>query len=92
MNKKLITIPSLILLVLPAITLAANYATDVINRLIYMVAWPVVVGLTIIMFIWAGFLYLTAQGEPGKISSANDGTVEFGMEFSASLDKIIYRK
>jgi len=33
--------------------------------------WLIFVGLVIIMFIWAGILYLIAKGDPGKIQTAN---------------------
>lgn len=38
----------------------------VINRLI----WPLVVTAVIILFIIAGFSFLTAQGDPGKLEAA----------------------
>lgn len=43
----------------------------IINNLINIVVWPVFIGLVIAMVIWAGILYVTARGEPGKISKAN---------------------
>jgi len=75
-NKKLFTIYfSWIVLSLPLVTMADNYFQDVLNRLIYMVVWPVFVGLVIITFIFAGFLYLAARGEPGKLANANKALI-----------------
>jgi len=35
-----------------------------------MVLWPIFGGLVIVMFIYAGILFVTAQGDPSKISTA----------------------
>jgi hypothetical protein len=76
MNKKLSTISYIIFfLFFPPIVFADNYFVTVVDNLTYMVVWPIIVGLVIISFIWAGFLYLTAQGEPSKISAANKALV-----------------
>ncbi len=71
MNKKIIT-GIVALLITPTIALAGeNFAVQVINRLLTMVVWPVFLGLVVIMFIWAGILYLTARGDPEKFKQAN---------------------
>jgi len=43
--------------------------TSVINGL-FNVIWPVVVAVIIIMFIYAGVMFLVAQGDPGKVATA----------------------
>ncbi|OGZ69396.1 MAG: hypothetical protein A3F47_02075 [Candidatus Staskawiczbacteria bacterium RIFCSPHIGHO2_12_FULL_38_11] len=48
----------------------ATWFNGVITRLLDFVVWPLFTGLVIIMFIWAGFLFLSAKGEPGKIDTA----------------------
>ena len=47
----------------------------IINRLINLVVWPIFAGVVILMFIWAGFLYLKARGEPEAISKANKAMI-----------------
>ena len=42
-----------------------------LNWIINFLVWPIVVAAVIITFMMAGFIYLTAQGEPSKISTAN---------------------
>lgn len=76
----------LLILLLPAIVMAgpdaggggaggantgANWVFNIINNLLYMVVWPVFVAISIGMFGWAGFLYLTAQGDVVKVSTAH---------------------
>ena len=78
-----------ILLALPVITLGADlvavpclpgqcpadFFKNIIDRLINIVVWPVFLGVVIIMFIWAGFLFLTAHGDPTKISTAKKAVI-----------------
>ena len=71
MNKKIIA-SVITLLAAPMVALAQqNFVVIVINNLLTKVVWPVFVGLVIIMFIWAGILYLTARGDPEKFKKAN---------------------
>src|SRR3989344_5063238 len=80
MNKKLIASSVLVLLLLPVIILAFNpppqpieqelLVGDVVDNVLRWIVWPFVTGLVIILFIWAGFLFLSAKGEPGKIDTA----------------------
>jgi|SRR3989338_1437783 len=85
MNKKLITsVTASLLLALPALILAATlvpepttYSGDlpvVISNIISLI-WPVFAGFSVIMFIVAAFLFITAQGEPGKVSKAKDAVI-----------------
>ncbi len=85
MNKKLITLSIVsILLVLPIFTLAINpidqpqrgtfdIATAIDN--IFGFIWPIFIAFAVLMFIFAGFLFLTAQGDPTKISSAKKALI-----------------
>src|SRR3989344_4461569 len=82
MNKKLAVLYSLaVSLLSPAIVFAANptpcltssigtWFSCIINNLLNVVVWYVFVGLVVAMFLWAGILFLTARGEPGKIETA----------------------
>ena len=82
MNRKLISLFFLsVLLLLPVVALAASpqlcnqtdpgtWFTCIINNLLNVVVWPVFVGLVLVMFVWAGILFLTARGDPNKIDAA----------------------
>ncbi len=50
---------------------ADNWVVTIVNNLLSMVVWPVFLGVIVIMFIWAGILYLTARGDPEKFKKAN---------------------
>ncbi len=84
MNKKLIASSVLTLLALPSVILAlnfippsgnANFSPALLVVSILNFIWPLVVGATIISFLAAGFLYMTAQGEPTKVSAANKAVI-----------------
>ncbi len=83
MNKKLVTLFILTtLLVLPIVAFATLFPdlnldpkgsfdiTAVINNILLGLVWPIFGAIAILMFIFAGFLFLTANGDPTKISSA----------------------
>lgn len=53
----------------------AQWFADIINRLINIVVWPVFVAVVVIMFIWAGFLFLTSQGDTGKVATARKAII-----------------
>jgi|SRR3989344_1198022 len=79
MNKKLITLASFgILLIFPlmafAIPSAIGNVVDIMQRILGFI-WPVFVGFAIIMFIVAGFIFLTSQGDPGKAKTARDAVI-----------------
>ncbi len=73
MNKKSLIIPSIILLTFPfvAFALPAQIAGigDLIAR-ITLFLWPIFIGFAVIMFLYSGFMFLTAQGDPSKTSAA----------------------
>ena len=47
-----------------------NPVSGVMKNIINYVVWPIAVGVVIVLFIMAGMIFLTAQGEPGKIETA----------------------
>ena len=74
MNKKLFLFSSFaILLALPVIVGAQNIPNipQILNNIINWIVLPIFMGLIVIMFVWAGILYLTARAEPGQIQKAN---------------------
>lgn len=84
MNKKIISISFIttaLLFPLSAFaavcdsTVPAAWFNCVANNLLNIVVWPIFFALSVIMFIVAGFLYLTARGEPGKIQTANKAVI-----------------
>jgi hypothetical protein len=86
MNKKIIASSILAaLLVLPAITLAdinpgaspgsfGGSVVVIINAILNFI-WPIFVGFAVIMFIVAAFLFLSANGDPGKIGTARQAVL-----------------
>jgi len=81
MNKKLaVVLSAAVLLAMPAIMLAdinpgtapnaqSLNVTQIINIVLNFL-WPIFVGFAVIMFLVAGFYFMTAQGDPGKIANA----------------------
>ncbi len=88
-NKKTLIILSVLTvsLTLPLVVLAFNYPVfpegrdliyiDVVNMVdsIFAYLWPLFGGLAIIMFIIAGSLFLTAHGDPAKLSLARNSLI-----------------
>lgn len=81
MNKK-ITFLSLLstLLVLPSISIAqppGQIPGNILNLitgvalLVFDILWVVAAVFIVVMFVLAGFKYLTAQGDPSKVNEAN---------------------
>ena len=77
MKKKIITISTFLVgLLAPTISLAeavdpATWLNTLFTNVLNKLVWPIFLGLAILMFIYAGYLYLTAQGEGSKIATAN---------------------
>ncbi len=86
MNKKLaIAFSSIVLMTLPVVMLAdinpgnppnsSNISvTEVVNDVLNFV-WPLFIGFAVIMFIVAGFLFLTSQGDPTKVAGARQAVL-----------------
>lgn len=71
MNKKTFTLSFFAAwLASPSTVFGSNYFEDIIGRLLDMVVWPIFLGIVVIMFIFAGLKFLTAQGDPGKVGEA----------------------
>ncbi len=78
-NKKIIYVCIATALLLPAVGLAVDFGTPpvaqnldipgILNKILDIV-WPIFIGLAIIMFIVAGFLFLKAQGDPAETKTA----------------------
>ncbi len=86
MNKKLVTLfSSAIILTLPVVILAdinpgpapdtQNLSVTQFINIVLNFIWPVFVGFAVIIFLIAGFLFLTAQGDPAKISTARNAVL-----------------
>ena len=84
MNKKIFTLlASASLLALPVISLAVQLIplpgiilnpTNIFDA-IFNILWPFFAGFAVIMFIVSGFMFLTAQGEPGKVVAAKNALI-----------------
>lgn len=79
-NKKLLgfvattaflTIPLVVL----AVTDPLTWITGIVNRLMQYIVWPIFIGACILMFIYAGFMFVTSHGDPAKIKSARDAVL-----------------
>ena len=75
-KKKLVALTCLItLLTLPIVATAADpspsdWFNGIVTRAIDQLVWPIFFSAMVVMFIWAGYLFVTAQGEPSKITNA----------------------
>lgn len=77
MKKSLIVLPVIAFLVLPVAAFAVNYETwvsDIMKKIITPV-WQFFFGISVIMFIFAGILFVTSNGEPGKITTARNAVI-----------------
>lgn len=87
MNKKIISVTSAALLALPGFILAfsagsipTSNATLTIGGLVdilFSILWPVAVAFFIVMFVIAGFMFATSNGDPDKTAQAR-GAVIYG--------------
>ena len=81
MNKKLVTVAATVaLLALPLASMAIPNPTvpntlpnfsviSLINTILNFI-WPIFIGFSVIMFIIAGFYFISAQGEPEGVAKA----------------------
>ena len=87
MNKKLIIIYALVISLVPVSILnAAGYTSPPIpgpfsgdvNSIIitlFNIFWPIAAAFVVIMFVIAGFKFLTAQGEASKVNEARQAVI-----------------
>ncbi len=84
MNKKLIVLlSSAVLLAFPVISLAVQLIPlpgiignpNNIFDALFSILWPFFAGFAVIMFIVAGFEFLTAQGAPDKVALARQALI-----------------
>jgi len=52
-----------------------EWLNSIFNNFTNIVVWPAFVTVSVVMFIWVGFLFLSAKGEPGKIDAARKALV-----------------
>lgn len=86
MNKKIITsLTSAVLFALPVMAMAVTIpvkppsgnltnVTDLINPVLGLM-WQVFIALAFIMVFIAAFLFVTANGDPGKLASARQALI-----------------
>ncbi len=87
MNKKLISLSIIALLLLPPLALAIDIGAthqpdtgvinivDLINTLLNDLVWPIAAAIVLILFIMAGIIFLTAQGDAGKLATARSAVI-----------------
>ena len=85
MNKKLIALASAAILALPLATFAVstvalpNAVTTLtipgLIDLIFGFIWPIIAIVVVVFFIVAGFQFITANGESGKIETARQSVI-----------------
>ena len=103
--KKKILFLSIIASILPFVIYAESSGSGagtpplqiegIFERFTDWVVWPIFNGVVIIMFIYAGFKYLTAKGDPTKVGEANKAmvwavvgvTVAFFVKFMTGIIK-----
>ena len=52
-----------------------DWFNTVLGNILNKLAWPIFVAAVVIMFIWAGILFLMSQGDPSKISAAKSAVI-----------------
>ena len=80
MNKKIISLSAVIaLLVTPILALAAidplTWIQTIISNLLKIVIIPLFSGIVILMLIYSAFLFVTAAGDPTKVSTAKKALI-----------------
>ena len=84
MDKKIVTLlASSVLFALPVAALAfnagalpgtnANIGALIDN--VFNLIWPIFMAVAVIMFLIAGFLFLTARGDPAKVKDARNAVI-----------------
>ena len=85
MNKKIIASALTVLLALPAVGLAftppsqpsvtSTLDVNEVIEIVLAIFWSIVIAFVIISFILAGFIFITAQGDPAKIAQARQAVI-----------------
>lgn len=70
MDKKTLFLFLLGILALPVFVSAVSNINDLMRAIVYDVVWVVFVGIVVICFVYAGVLFLSAYGDPGKLQKA----------------------
>lgn len=63
----------------------AVFVQTIVNNITKYILWPLAIGLTVIMLIFAGFLFLTANGDPTKITKAKQAVIWSVIGFVVSI-------
>ena len=91
MKSKTIFFVILAIVAIPSICNAAGLTIGaLLGAFVNNVVWPLAAGATVIFWIWTGLLFLLAQGDPAKLSTARHaliwavaGTVVIILAYSA---------
>ena len=85
MNKKLIiALSAVTILAMPLAAMAFDPGTtpnsvqlDIVQiiNIILNFLWPIFAGFAVIMFLIAGFMFLTSQGDPSKVDTARQAVL-----------------
>lgn len=54
---------------------AAINFTTILEQVRSKIVWPIFAGLAVIMFIYAGIMFLTSAGNPGNLTKAKDAVI-----------------
>lgn len=52
-----------------------NDVSTIMDNILSMVMWPLFAGIVVIMFLYAGIMFLTANGDPGKLGKARQAVI-----------------
>jgi uncharacterized membrane protein (DUF485 family) len=68
-NKKILFLALLGVLVLPSVAFGQVTITGMVQNVVQVV-WTVATAIVIILWVLTGILFLSAQGDPGKLKTA----------------------
>ncbi len=88
MNKKLAKLLYFtVLLSFPVVAFAdsSTFFNDILTRTLNYIVWPIFGGVAVIMLIYAGFLFATAQGDPAKITTAKKAVLWVAVGIAVGL-------
>ncbi len=75
MDKKILSLILLAaVLILPGVA-GAQTVAGMITNVINNVVWPFAIGAVVVLWIATGLMFLTAQGEPGKLTNAKGALI-----------------